>query len=93
MNDTEIVQAAELFKMFADATRIKILLCLLERERCVGEIVEQVGATQTAVSHQLRALRQKHLVRCRREGKNMIYAIADDHIKLIMETAKEHIRE
>ena len=93
MNETEIIQAAELFKMFADATRIKILLCLLEQDYCVGELVERVGATQTAVSHQLRALRQKHLVRCRRDGKNIIYAIADDHIKLIMKTAEEHIRE
>ena len=93
MNELEIIEAAELFKMFADPTRIKILLCLFEREYNVGELVERVGASQTAVSHQLRALKQNHLVKCRRDGKNMIYSLADEHIKIIMSTAAEHIRE
>lgn len=93
MTENEIYETADLFKMFADATRIKILLCLFEREYNVSEIVERVGASQTAVSHQLRALKQNHLVKCRREGKNMIYSLADDHIETIMKTAAEHIRE
>lgn len=93
MTEKEIQEAAELFKMFSDGTRVKIMLCLFDGEYNVGEIVERVGASQTAISHQLRALKQKHLVKCRREGKNMIYAIADEHVKIIINTAAEHIRE
>jgi len=93
MTEREIQEAAELFKMFSDATRVKIMLCLFDGEYNVGEIVEHVGASQTAISHQLRALKQKHLVKCRRDGKNMIYSIADEHVKIIINTAAEHIRE
>ena len=93
MTDNEIYEIADLFKAFADATRVKILLYLIEKEYNVSEIVERVGASQTAVSHQLRALKQSHLVKCRREGKNMIYSLADDHVKMIIDCAIEHAEE
>jgi len=93
MLDEEIYELADLFKMFSDPTRIKILLSLFEKERNVSEITEKIGASQTAVSHQLRALKASHLVKCRREGKNMIYSLADDHVESIMNCAIEHIEE
>ena len=93
MDSKEINAIAELFKAFADSTRVRIMLSLLENELNVSQIVEAVGASQTAVSHQLRALRQGHLVKCRRDGKNMIYSIADDHVKIIIDCAVEHIEE
>ncbi|MBE6719426.1 MAG: winged helix-turn-helix transcriptional regulator [Ruminococcaceae bacterium] len=93
MIDEEIYDMAELFKMFSDPTRIKILLSLFENELNVTEIVEKIGATQTAVSHQLRALKQNHLVKCRRDGKKMIYSLADDHVETIINMAIEHIEE
>ena len=93
MNENEIFEIADLFKMFADATRVKILLSLFEKELNVGEITEVVGATQTAVSHQLRALKHSHLVKCRREGKNIYYSLADDHVKIIINCAIEHVEE
>lgn len=91
--NSQAFEIAELFKAFADTTRVKILLSLFEKELSVGEIVTAVGATQTAVSHQLRALKQSHLVKCRRQGKNMIYSIADEHVKIIINCAIEHIEE
>ena len=93
MFEEEIYEMADLFKAFADATRIKILLCLIKNNCTVTEIVEEVGASQTAVSHQLRALKQAHLVKCRRDGKHMIYALADDHVKIIIDCALEHVEE
>lgn len=93
MNENRIFEIADLFKMFADSTRIKIMLCLFDGELNVSEIVERVGSSQTAVSHQLRALKHSHLVKCRRDGKNMIYSIADGHVKTIINTAVEHIEE
>lgn len=93
MYENEVYDIAELFKAFADATRVKIMLSLFNTEKTVSEIVEAVGMSQTAVSHQLRALKQSHLVKCRRDGKNMIYSIADDHVETIINTAVEHIEE
>lgn len=93
MTENEMYEIADLFKAFADATRVKILMQLIEKECNVSALVEQVGASQTAVSHQLRALKQSHLVKCRREGKNMIYSLADDHVKMIMDCAIEHVEE
>ncbi len=91
--EEEIYDMAELFKMFSDPTRIKILLTLFEKELYVNQIVDSIGVSQTAVSHQLRALKQNHLVKCRREGKMMIYSLADDHVKTIINMAIEHIEE
>lgn len=93
MEEEKIYDMADLFKLFADSTRLKILFTLFDCELSVGEIVEKIGVSQTAVSHQLRSLKQNHLVKCRREGKNMIYSLADYHVKTIIDCAKEHIEE
>ena len=84
---------AELFKAFADTTRVQILSNLVERELCVTEISEAVELSQSAVSHQLRILKQMHLVKYRREGKNLWYSLADDHVKTILQMGLEHVLE
>lgn len=84
---------AELFKAFGDPTRVEILSLLLHQERCVGDIAEQVGLTQSAVSHQLRILKQIHLIKFRRDGKNILYSLADDHVRTILEMGLEHVKE
>ena len=86
-------QIAELFKAFADPTRVHILSRLAERELCVGEIAEAVGLSQSAVSHQLRVLKQLHLIKYRREGKNLWYSLADDHVRTILQMGAEHVLE
>ena len=93
LDEDELIEMAELFKMFGDSTRIKILSLLFEGEKCVQEITEAAGATQSAVSHQLRLLKQARLVRCRRKGKQIYYSLADDHVKTILGMAKEHLEE
>ena len=85
-------QIAELFKGFADPTRVKIL-ALLQEERCVGEIAEMIQLSQSAVSHQLSMLKQMHLVKFRREGKNLLYSLADDHVRTILQMGLEHVLE
>lgn len=84
---------ADLFKAFADTTRVHILSLLLDGELCVGEITDRVELTQSAVSHQLRILKQMHLVKYRRDGKNLLYSLADDHVKTILQMGLEHIME
>lgn len=84
---------AELFKAFGDPTRLEILSLLLQRERCVGDIAESIGLTQSAVSHQLRLLKQIHLIKHRREGKNVLYSLADDHVRTILQMGLEHVLE
>lgn len=86
-------QIAELFKGFADPTRVHILYLLAERELCVGDIAEAVQLSQSAISHQLRLLKQMHLIKFRREGKNVLYSLADDHVKTILEMGLEHVLE
>ena len=94
MPDEELLyDLADLFKVFSDTTRVKILYALMEREMCVACIAEIVGATQSAVSHQLRILKQAHLVKFRREGKNIIYALADDHVFTILAQGMTHLCE
>ena len=93
LDEDELIEMAELFKMFGDSTRIKILSLLFEGEKCVQEITEAAGATQSAVSHQLRLLKQARLVRCRRKGKQIYYSLADAHVKTILGMAKEHLEE
>ena len=83
----------ELFKGFADPTRVHILYLLADRERCVTEIAEQVELSQSAISHQLRFLKQMHLIKFRREGKNILYSLADDHVKTILQMGLEHVLE
>ncbi|MGI6337646.1 MAG: winged helix-turn-helix transcriptional regulator [Clostridiales bacterium] len=84
---------AELFKVFGDSTRVKILFALEEAELCVGDIAELLNMTQSAISHQLRVLRQSHLVRCRREGKAILYSLADCHVRTMLDAGLEHVEE
>ncbi len=84
---------AELFKAFGDPTRLEILSLLLQQERCVGDIAESISLSQSAVSHQLRLLKQLHLIKYRREGKNVLYSLADDHVRTILEMGLEHVLE
>ena len=84
---------AELFKGFADPTRVHILSLLQERELCVTEIAEAVELSQSAISHQLRLLKQMHLIKFRRDGKNIWYSLADDHVRTILEMGLEHVLE
>ena len=84
---------AELFRIFADSTRIKILYVLFEAEMCVGDIGEVLGMTQSAISHQLRVLKQAKLVRFRRDGKTIYYSLADDHVRTIIGMGMEHLAE
>ena len=84
---------ADLFKVFADTTRIKILYCLMGKQLCVADIAETVCATQSAVSHQLRILKQAHLVKFRRDGKNVIYELSDDHVYTMLSQGMTHLCE
>ena len=86
-------ELAELFKMFADSTRIKILYDLFDGEKNVSEICEDIEMNQSAVSHQLKALKTGKLIKSRREGKAIYYSLDDDHVKTIIEMGKEHIGE
>ncbi len=91
--DEQLYDLAELFKVFGDTTRIKILYALQENELCVCDIAQLLGVTQTAVSHQLRVLKANKLVRSRKDGKNVFYALADDHVHKIIGQGMEHIME
>ena len=84
---------AELFKGFADSTRVHILALLSRQELCVTDIAETVDVSQSAISHQLRILKQNKLVKCRREGKSVFYSLADDHVRSIIAQGREHIEE
>lgn len=84
---------AELYRIFADSTRIRILYVLFEKEVCVCDIAAVLNMTVSAVSHQLRLLRGAHLVRFRREGKTCFYSLADDHVKTIIGQGMEHLTE
>ena len=93
LDEDMMYELAELFRIFGDSTRIKILYTLLDTERCVGDIAELLQTSQSAVSHQLRVLKQSKLVRFRREGKTVYYALADDHVRTIMGMGMEHLTE
>ena len=94
MPDEELLyELADLFKVFSDTTRIKILYALMEGEMCVADIAEIVGASQSAVSHQLRTLKQARLVKFQRDGKNVIYSLSDDHVYTMLEQGMTHICE
>lgn len=84
---------ADLFKVFSDTTRIKILYALFDQPRAVGDIAETIGATQSAVSHQLRILKQARLVRFDRDGRSIIYSLADDHVHTMLAQGMNHICE
>ena len=91
--DETLYDLAELFKLFGDSTRIKILYCLFEAELCVCDIAQLLGLTQSAVSHQLRLLKSSRLVKPRKEGKTVFYSLADDHVRKIIAQGMEHISE
>jgi ArsR family transcriptional regulator len=84
---------AELFRLFSDSTRIRILYALFESEMCVCDIAQLLSMTQSAISHQLRALKQAKLVRARRDGKTVFYALADDLVREIIGQGMKHILE
>ena len=84
---------AELFKVFGDGTRVRILYVLFEEEVCVCDIARLLGMTQSAVSHQLRILKQARLIKGRREGKTVFYSLADDHVRTLLHQGTEHISE
>lgn len=92
-SEEELIDVAELFKLFGDSTRVRILCLLFEAELCVNEIADGIGMNQSAVSHQLRILKQGKLVKSRREGKAMLYSLADEHVKTILNQGLEHILE
>ena len=93
--DTEntVNELAELFKIFGDPTRIRILYAMLDAERCVNDIAGLLDMSQSSVSHQLRILKASKLVKSRREGKMVFYAPDDDHVRAILNMGMEHVRE
>lgn len=91
--EEELYDLADLFKMFSDSTRIKILCVLWQSEMCVCDIANLLGMGQSAISHQLRLLKQTQLVKNRKEGKTVFYSLADEHVKTIFNQGLTHIRE
>ena len=89
----ELDDLAELFKVFGDSTRIKILFALFEDDICVCDLAETLNMTQSAISHQLKILKQSKLVKSRREGRQVFYYLADDHVRTIIDQGKNHIEE
>lgn len=93
MNEKELVLMSDLFKVVSDPTRIKILCALEQQELCVYDISVILNMTQSAISHQLRVLRDKALVKSRKEGKTVFYSLKDDHVQQIFRQTLEHIHE
>jgi ArsR family transcriptional regulator len=93
LEDTTLYDLAELFKVFGDTTRVKILYALFNSEMCVCDIAALLGMTSSAISHQLRVLKQARLVKYRKEGKIVYYSLDDDHIKQIFDQGLLHINE
>jgi len=89
----ELEELADFFKVFGDVTRLKIMNALLISELCVQDIADSLGMSQSAISHQLRTLKQAHLVKYRREGKTVFYSLADEHVEMIMNMGLEHVLE
>jgi ArsR family transcriptional regulator len=83
----------ELFRIFGDSTRVRILYALFESELCVCDIAQLLGMTQSAISHQLRALKNARLVKARRDGKTVFYSLADGHVQTILDQGMEHVTE
>ena len=93
LEETELYDLAELFKVFGDSTRIRILFVLFEAEVCVCDLAKALNMTQSAISHQLRILKQSKLVKNRREGKSIFYSLADEHVRTIIDQGRDHIEE
>lgn len=92
LNESKLYILTEFFKVLGNPTRIRILLLLMEQDSCVSDLAEQLGITQSAVSHQLNLLKSNKLVRRRRDGKMIFYALVDEHVQMIIEKGTEHIR-
>ena len=92
-DEDKLLDLSELFKVFGDSTRIRILFVLFEAEVCVCDLAEALGMTQSAVSHQLGILKRSKLVKSRREGKSVFYSLADEHVRTIISQGMEHISE
>ncbi|MBO4355718.1 MAG: winged helix-turn-helix transcriptional regulator [Clostridia bacterium] len=92
-DDETVFELSELYKVFGDSTRIRILCVLKEHELCVCDIAKLLSMTDSAISHQLRVLRSARLIRSRRDGKTVFYSLADDHVISLIDTAIEHINE
>ena len=91
--DETLYDLAELFRIFGDSTRIRILYALFESEMCVCDIARLLNMTQSAISHQLRLLKESKLVRNRRDGKTVYYSLADDHVRTVLNQGMDHILE
>lgn len=92
-DEIELYNLAELFKVFGDSTRIRILYVLFEAEVCVCDLASALNMNQSAISHQLKILKQNKLVKARREGKSVFYSLSDDHVRMIIAKGQEHIEE
>ncbi|MBQ1321347.1 MAG: helix-turn-helix transcriptional regulator [Solobacterium sp.] len=91
--DEELYDLAEVFKVFGDQTRVKIMYSILKGELCVAEIADVLDMTQSAISHQLRILKNAKLVKSRRDGKVIYYSLDDDHVAQILQIGTEHLEE
>ena len=91
--DEEVYYLAELFKVFADSTRIKILYAISEQELCVMDICQALNMSQSSISHQLRVLKQSRLVKVRRDGRTIYYSLADHHVQTMLSQGMEHVTE
>ncbi len=93
IDEEMLFDLAELFKTFSDSTRIRILFALLKKEMAVNDIAELLSMNQSAISHQLRVLKTSGLVKYRRDGKSLIYSLADSHVETILSQGLDHVRE
>lgn len=91
--EEEMTDLADLFKVFSDSTRIRILFEIMNKEESVTDIAEHLGMTTSAISHQLRLLKQNKLVKNRRDGKTVYYSLADEHVTYILAMGRDHIEE
>lgn len=92
-DENSLYELADLYKIFGDSTRIKILYVLFESEMCVCDMAVILNMTPSAISHQLKVLKQARLIKFRKEGKSVIYSLADNHVKTIIDQGIEHINE
>ena len=93
LNEDEAIDLASLFKLFGDGTRVRIMQALRLHELCVCDLACLLGMTKSAISHQLKALRLSNLVKFRREGQNVFYSLADEHVEAILDLGLDHLRE
>ena len=93
LDEDKVIDLSELFKIFGDSTRVKIINVLLDNELCVGDIADKINVSQSAVSHQLRILKDSKLVKFRKEGNMTYYYLAVDHVEKIFKMGCEHVNE